>query len=558
MSEPDDWPLHDLLEAVALGRARGDHLLTAGERAVLDRLGALEGDAGVVYARLVARKPLAFPLDELTVSGVDDPLPAVEALEALGLVDRLVPWALRAELSPARRLKEGARRLGLPRGGRWRELVDRLAPHRHWDPSPWIRPRHRGLVRRLQRWATLRAWPRPEEAVLERMEVRRWPRYALTQGPALHPHRAALLAWEQLHGALTAGTLGVGAALHALEGGHGRAPARLDLTRSLREALVAHARAQEREAPEGALALYTRLAPLAAPGTLAFRHARTLEALGRPEAAFAHLEAARPLAVPSERAALLRAARRLGRALGRGVAPDPPLRAARTRELTLQAAGSDHRPLWRGTPGAGPAPVEAAVVDHLAARGREAHHVEGALFRTLAALLFADAAFLPVPGQLPVVRLDAPLDLGTAAFRRRRAQAIDAVLGAVHQGHAEALLAPALATWGDVRLRGRHDLPEGLLLAVARHAPPEGLAHVLEHLLEGRSRGLPDLVVLPGPSCRVDGHPATVRSPLLLVEIKGPGDTLADAQRRWHDRLLGWGFAVELWEVRGEANDPGR
>ncbi len=544
-----DWPVVDLHEALRVGRSRGGHLLTCGEGLVVRRILALAGPPARVYARLVARKPLAFPLDELTVPGVDDVPAAVATLCAAGLADGLVPWSLRAELLPARRLVAGCRRLGLRATGSWRDLADRLAPHTDWDPSPWVRPRHRGLVRRLQRWAALRAWPRPEAAVLERMELQRWPSYPLTRGPALHPTRAALRRWEGVHGNLAAGSLTVEQALQALQGGHGDAPGRLSLRRALGDALARHARELERADPEQAVALYERLDPVLPPTTVAFRRARALEACGRATEALEVLKAARRVAPPRARPSLWRAARRLGRSLRVGVAPDPPLASARAREVVLQHVRSDDRPLWRGAPTEPEQPVEEAVITHLASRGREAHHVEGRLFRTLAALLLAELYFLPVPGQLPVPRLAGPLDLGTPAFRARRAEAVDTLLASLQAGHAVPLLTEALPRWEGVRLAGRHDLDPTVLLRVADALAPSACAAIVEHLLDHRSRGLPDLVVLPGPRTRVTGHPARVGEGLLLVEVKGPGDTLSDDQLRWHDLLLGWQVPVEVWNV---------
>jgi hypothetical protein len=36
----------------------------------------------------------------------------------------------------------------------------------------------------------------------------------------------------------------------------------------------------------------------------------------------------------------------------------------------------------------------------------------------------------------------------------------------------------------------------------------------------------------------------------LLVEVKGPGDELQDAQRAWHHKLIESKICVETWRVR--------
>jgi len=545
-----DWPVIDLHHAVRAGLDRGAHLLTTGEQLVADRLLRLSGPPARVYARLLGRKPPAFPVDELVVPGVDDVVEAVASLTEAGWVDGLVPWGLRAELLPRRRLVQGCRALGLPRSGRRGQLEARLAGLRGWCATPFVRPRHRGLVLRLQRWAALTAWPRPERAILERMGVTTWPSYQCTRGPALHADRRALRRWERLHASIGAGSLSVPDALQALTDGRGDGPGALSLQATLRRMLREHARQLERDDPLAAVDLYARLASLYGPGHLAFRRARALEAVERPEDALEVLTRARPQLRGRARAQVLRAARRLGRSLGRGVAPDPPMQRPRRRTLTLTRAGSDHRPLWLGSSAADPTEVEHAVVDALAQRGRVAAHVEGRLFRTLYALLFAEAYFLDVPGQLPVPRLSGPLDLGTSAFVERRRPVIEGILHAVRVGDAGARVRTAAARWQGIRLAGRHDLDPELLVQVASSIAPDALASILQALHTERSAGLPDLVVLPGPVVWIDGHPARVSDQLLLVELKGPGDTLSEAQRAWHHRLLGWGLPVELWEVR--------
>ena len=64
-------------------------------------------------------------------------------------------------------------------------------------------------------------------------------------------------------------------------------------------------------------------------------------------------------------------------------------------------------------------------------------------------------------------------------------------------------------------------------------------------------RGLPDLLILPGPEVRLcQAEPADLGSGLLLAEVKGPGDQVRDAQAAWFDALLTAGAPVELWKIR--------
>jgi hypothetical protein len=64
------------------------------------------------------------------------------------------------------------------------------------------------------------------------------------------------------------------------------------------------------------------------------------------------------------------------------------------------------------------------------------------------------------------------------------------------------------------------------------------------------TRGLPDLVILPGLPIRMtSAFPSRLDAGLLLVEVKGPSDTVRDEQAIWFDLLLRSDTAVELWEV---------
>ena len=85
------------------------------------------------------------------------------------------------------------------------------------------------------------------------------------------------------------------------------------------------------------------------------------------------------------------------------------------------------------------------------------------------------------------------------------------------------------------------------------------LAELLQHMVrEGKISwtGLPDLVVFDGASVRIEGaFPAFIPEDVILVEVKGPGDTLREGQRVWIDRLLALGIRVEVWEVE-EAASP--
>jgi hypothetical protein len=550
-----DPAVEDLREILELGLAHGGELLTAGELAIVGRIQGLQGEAASLYARLSARRPEVFHLPALTVRYVEDLPGALAVLERLELADGLVPWSVRARHLRRSELALACRALSLPATGRKAELAQRLAPHRDFAPGRWVRLRHRGLVRRLEQMAFLRPWPDRSLLVLSRMGVVRWPEYALTSGAGAFGHRRALLSWE----ALLQGELQPEEALDALARGTALGGGGLDLRPWLVGALrEAAALVERRGEPQTAERWYRALVEggHVRAGKVAVRWARTVEKQGRPADALAIVRSAMRGALPSEQVALRRMGRRLARSLRTGFAPARPLQSPRVRQLRLLPASraTSSRPRWQGPEGEA-LTVEAAVLRHLARAGRRALHAEGTPFCTLATALCAELYFLPVPGALPVRFLAGPLDLGTPQFRARRAEPLQQLLSAIDRGEAPELVARADARWRGTRLHGaRWDVVDApTLVELARGLGPAGTRTLVEAFLEhglGQSAGLPDLVVLPGERVRLGfAWPGWLPETLLLVEIKGPGDTVRDEQRVWHDRLLAARVPVELWEV---------
>lgn len=542
----------DLREVVDLAVHRGGALLTQGEHVVVQRVRRLNGEAALLYARLTSRVPNVFEVSRLTSPGVQDVPGALAELERKGLVDGLVPWPQRAAHLPRATLTQGARALGLPTTGRRDDLVERLAPHANWHPGRWIRLLHPRLIRRLEQWAQLRAHPDRATWIVARLGVVRWPEYQLTRGPKLWPTRRALRAWERL----LEPDLPVEQALTAIANDTGRAPGRLSVHRHLVSAVAHMAHEHERAGEPGtAIVLYEQLHDARVPlPDVAFRWSRALEAGGDPRAAFQLLKRSRRLATGTRAIEISRAGRRLARSLRRGWAPDRPLLAASERHLRMAPAEPAVRPRWHG--GNEPEVVEAAARSLLAAHGRVSVHGEGRLWRTLFALLFADVYFLPIAGALPVTHLSGPLDLGTPGFRARRSDAIGNILRAVVAGEAPDRIRHAHARWEGVHLAwARWDVTDAeTLAAIAEGIGGTALRSILEALLDhGRpaARGLPDLVVLPGPAVDLPATvPRKLGAGLLLAEIKGPSDALRDAQALWVDRLLRVGVQTEIWNVR--------
>lgn len=544
---------------LSLGGERAGPLCTEEERSILCRLEEVAGPAGRLIARISARRPDAFIVEELSGPGIDDPHLACDELVDLGLLTEGAPWAVRLAVAPRALLSEYCRLRRLPRRGRKEELVARLLPV---EPVPAERRMvgwpHRRLLDRVERFATLRREPDRGLLVAERLGHLAWPDYAPTRGAAFFADRDALLAWEALWQHLREGSLSVEQALEALELGTGDAPGGLSLRRRLRRLVREQAEALTRGgSPQQAAELLDRLEASAglSADKLAVTRARCMELAGSPQQAMAHLAACREEARPDRRLAISRTGRRIARSIGGSWAPDPPLREPAERRLSMARVEAEGvRPRWRV--GGEDRLIEGAIIARLAERGRVALRCEGGLARTLFALLFVDALLAPVAGALPVPRLSGPLDLGRSTFSCRRPRWIYPVLDAISAGEAPGRIQAACERFAGVRLVGVSMPldPAAPLVAAAEALGPGGLRALLLPLLRdglGAAAGLPDLLLLPGSEVTLPhAFPRRLGPDLCLVEVKGPGDSLRDGQRVWIDRLQGAGLRTEVWRVR--------
>ena len=190
-----------------------------------------------------------------------------------------------------------------------------------------------------------------------------------------------------------------------------------------------------------------------------------------------------------------------------------------------------------------PQPVELLAAQHLQAQWQQVHYVENRLMNSLFGLAFWEEIFMPVPGVFHHAYQGGPTDLYEREFRQRRAAAIERRLQQLRRGDAAALLTraydryhPCLCHWVDWRYISRE-----LVAAAARIIPMSHLLAVFERLLfdprENR-RGFPDLLALgdaPGQYC--------------LIEVKGPGDTLQDGQKRWLRYFADQGIPAQVARV---------
>jgi VRR-NUC domain/FAN1, HTH domain len=171
--------------------------------------------------------------------------------------------------------------------------------------------------------------------------------------------------------------------------------------------------------------------------------------------------------------------------------------------------------------------VELAAARHLSGHWSEVHYVENALMNGLFGLAFWEQIFAAVPGAFLHPYQSGPADMGQADFRQRREAIISARF--VELQHLE--LGPTLVeAWHRYYpYQNRWMNWRALDVAVVEHAlaviPREHLLAIWERLLfdpvENRS-GFPDLIAL-------GEKPGDYR----MIEVKGPGDTLQESQKRW-------------------------
>jgi hypothetical protein len=544
-----ELPGADLCEVVDVALRNEGHLLTAGETLVARAILAL-GTAGAdpvardaleLYARLTLRKGDVFFLRDLTYGF--DVMSAAARLVRSGLAwDRSGGRAL-LEAADVSRLRAACARLGLPaRGGR--ALVEERLLAVAWCDEPVIAVRHRRLLRRIERLCFGRAGVDRSVHVLERLGTVRWAEYTPTGGAGVHASRGAMLLWERARAGrwrdpaepLEVALAGPAAFASAGDPARRCAPTGLSPWRYAVEAVVAG---------EPDPAVLERLRALGARVDVPL--ARALEREGRAHDALrlcvSVVEEGRRSGPNEDTVALARTGRRLARSLGVGWRT-AALREPSRRVLRLPAGPRvGARPGWIVD---GVRTVENAVLALPALRARGAIHAENGLWTTVFALVFAELYWLPVPGALPTARRYGPLDLGTPAFAERRADAVARRLAEVE----EVGVVPFADAWSGERLAGL----DARMVAAAREVPGRVARVVLERLCrEGwrAAKGLPDLWIPAGEAQRIDeGLPARLGPEAVLVELKGPGDALQDAQVAWVDRLAERDISVELWDVR--------
>lgn len=548
---------------VAASLAEHGWLLNDDERATVQAYLELPLLTGHLYARLLHRVREVFRDDGLS----DRERAELPILEDAGLLDLAVPAEARLELLRVPELATACKALGLPARGRRVVLLERLAPHAEVVVLAAHRVLHRGLFQRMQ--ALFLRHPRADYrvVVLDALGVMPRPSYQPTPSASPFPDRASMLQFEQARAVLDLCREGEPAlpyldqALAWLTSSPTPGPGQRHFSTRRVAAVVASLAARELERTgdhDQAVAVYRALLEddTIEPGALAPRTILATEAASGPEQALTLAQHWLPRVDPAAAVALDRTARRLARKLGQPW-PAYALHRPPQRELELPAAPArGARPLYQvsldGQPSA--LPVEQALVASLP--GRRVLHGEAAPWTTLFALLLHELYFLPVPGMLPVPWLSGPLDIGRPAFAEQRREPLERLLLRIQDGQATAMLRRHHSSLTGCALAGAHwHLASAAELElIATSLGGAALARILSRLAtEGwqAARGLPDLVILPGPPVPAPGPNAGTLPPgLLLAEVKGPGDQVRDAQAAWFHLLVEARAPVELWRVR--------
>ncbi|QYK06911.1 VRR-NUC domain-containing protein [Shewanella zhangzhouensis] len=275
--------------------------------------------------------------------------------------------------------------------------------------------------------------------------------------------------------------------------------------RKLRHLLSRIAREYERRGlTEQALGLYQGLELVPARE----RRVRCLEALGRYQEAFdcAMTLFESPLA-DEEYHASLRMLPRLAKKAGLSWRNPAPLKLC---ELKLELAEE-----------VGP---EYAVIKHFEAQGIAGWHLENSFSCGLFGLALWDILFAPVKGAFDHPFQTAPSDMYQPEFSTRRQAMLDERLLALNQGDISMLSRHFHSKHGIANDWVNWTLwSETLFASLLPYLTGTFVASLVERLLpdlRARRSGFPDLVLIR------DGQ-------LAFVEVKGPGDRLADHQKDW-------------------------
>ena len=157
----------------------------------------------------------------------------------------------------------------------------------------------------------------------------------------------------------------------------------------------------------------------------------------------------------------------------------------------------------------------------------EVLYVENQLFNALFGLAFWEQIFSPVPGAFQHPYQSIPADMYEQSFREHREDMVNVRLKALSAIPLAGELAGAYDRYAGYQCRwvNWRRISRDLVVKAATIIPAKHLLSIWERMLfdprENR-RGFPDLLAL-------GSSPGDYQ----LIEVKGPGDTLQDSQKRW-------------------------
>ena len=556
---PPDYPLTFTRDAVDRGLTIEGHLLSSGERHTAQRWLNLPPGAGHAYARLISRERQPVRRDSFSIPGVEDVDGALEILELSGFLDRedSVPWRERLHAMKVVELKAVCRARGLPVARNRVELCEQVLGLSVREGPMVLRPRHRALFQRLIRAGNQSHSGDLTAVVLSEMGVQAPAHYAVRTSIGRWKNRSAMLAYEQarrwrfrlpasedlladIDAGLQDGSLFETGSLEGL---------RFSARRQVTAGLTARLRKAEGLYEAGELVpRYRRLVSATDDPThdAAHRYAMVLERADQGQEAIRVCEAG--LGDSAESIRFARTGTRIAKTLGITHAFPPLPRLAHDRTVRLPHRRDGRMWSIDGGPGVS---VERAVMTSLRGMARSAIRSENELWTTLFVLIYEPVFFADVSNAWPAPLLGRPADLGTSDFLARRQPHLSAHLAFLDAHGPGAALTEAWHKRYGQRISGVHwhrwELSE--LVEVVESLGLDALRAVLLPFLKSwrkAARGLPDLLVLPGPPSSVGGE--DLHGGLTFVEVKGPGDSIRDAQRWWLDRLRGAGMPRKYGE----------
>jgi hypothetical protein len=540
-----DLGRQDLITVLDGLRRTNGHLLSASEASAIQAMIDLPFGAGRLLAQLLARRHSCLRLKSIDFTALDDQSRDLELLIKDGFLIELHHSPTRTALFTKKELTEWCKSCGVESKGKKDDLLRRVSDLKEGPPGLTVHVVHRDLVDWCE-WIFFGGGRgRRKRFVLGRIGASVWAQYSLTPGTVAFESRAQLrefLAYSTGKELSIPDLLGKIAALPERSPSHRN----FDLRRRMGKELIGRVWDSETKGEvELSLFLVDQALKLRVgnAGELLRRKALCLSKLDRRQEAAAVCQAAIVDAKDEEALALNRTGRRLARAAGVSWIPPRPLLSPRSRRIGLSGIAG-----FTGLRGE----IERQVVGLFPER--EMVHGEGRLWTSLFVLLFFDLLWMPVDGMLPAPCLDGPLDLGRKEFAVRRRSLFLSRLNQIGKGASRRRIGRSLKERG-VRIKGMDwglasDSQWKRLLS---SIPGPFLKRVMKHLGEegfSAASGLPDLFVWPGKQQRHScSFPSKLGTGALLVEVKGPNDSLQDNQRVWHDRLLRWKFPVEVWRV---------